>query len=90
MNGDGYDDLIVGADCQSNNTGWVYVYAGSINGLSITPIFFATGEGSATSFGRSVGTAGDVNGKGHADLVVGALGYDDYTGRAYVYLGEGE
>ncbi len=31
-----------------------------------------------------------MNGKGHADLVVGACGYDDDTGRVYVYLGEGE
>ena len=89
-NGDGYDDVIVGAYQYNHATGRVYVYPGNADGLSITPIFFATGEGSATSFGRSVGTAGDVNGKGHADLVVGALGYDDYTGRAYVYLGEGE
>jgi hypothetical protein len=26
--------------------------------------------------------------KGHADLVIGACGYDNYTGRAYLYLGE--
>jgi hypothetical protein len=89
-NGDGYDDVIVGAYHHNDATGRVYVYPGNARGLSITPIFSATGEGAANSFGRSVGTAGDVNGKGHADLVVGACGYDDYTGRAYVYLGEGE
>jgi len=89
-NGDGYDDVIVGAYHYNDSIGRVYVYPGNANGLSITPIFSATGEGPASSFGRSVGTAGDVNGKGHADLVIGACGYDDYTGRAYVYLGAGE
>jgi hypothetical protein len=79
-NGDGYDDVVVGA----------YVYPGNASGLSITPLLSAAGEGPANSFGRSVGTAGDVNGKGHADLVIGACGYDNYTGRAYLYLGEGE
>jgi len=89
-NGDGYDDVIVGAFHYNDSTGRVYVYSGNANGLSITPILSATGEGPASSFGRSVGTAGDVNGKGHADLVIGACGYDNYTGRAYLYLGEGE
>jgi hypothetical protein len=89
-NGDGYDDVIVGAYRYNDSTGRVYVCPGNANGLSITPSFSATGEGPASSFGRSVGTAGDVNGKGHADLVIGACGYDEYTGRAYLFLGEGE
>jgi hypothetical protein len=89
-NGDGYDDIIVGAYHYNGSTGRVYVYPGNADGLSITPIFSATGEGLTSSFGRSVGTAGDVNGKGRADLVIGACGYDDYRGRAYVYLGEDE
>jgi len=88
VNGDGYDDVVVGAYHTNDSTGRVYVYSGNANGLSITPILSVTGEGPASSFGRSVGTAGDVNGKGHADLVIGACGYDNYTGRAYVYLGE--
>ena len=87
-NGDGYDDVIVGAYHYNDSTGRVYVYAGNANGLSSTPILSATGEGPASSFGRSVGKAADVNGKGRADLVVGACGYDNSTGRAYVYLGE--
>jgi hypothetical protein len=90
MNGDGYDDVVAGAYHYNGLTGRVYVYSGNAHGLSITPILSATGEGPASSFGRSVGTAGDVNGKGHAGLLVGACGYDNYTGRVYLYLGEGE
>jgi len=89
-NGDGYDDVIVGAYHYKDSTGRVYVYPGSARGLSITPILSATGEGPASCFGRSVGTAGDVNGKGRADPIVGAPSHDDAMGRAYVYLGEGE
>lgn len=88
-NGDGYADVIVGAYRYGDYTGRVYVYRGDANGLSSTPILVATGESRGSAFGRSVGTAGDVNGKGRADLIVGAYGYDDFTGRAYVYLGEG-
>ena len=44
-------------------------------------------DGSRPDFAKM---AGDVNGKGHADLVIGACGYDDYTGRAYLCFGEGE
>jgi hypothetical protein len=88
VNGDGHDDVIVGAYHYNDSTGRVYVYSGNADGLSTTPILSVTGEALASSFGRSVGTAGDVNGKGHADLVIGACGYDNYTGRAYLYLGE--
>ncbi len=87
-NGDGYDDIIVGAYHYDDSTGRAYVFAGNAGGLSPTPIVCLTGEGPASSFGRSVSTAGDVNRKGRADLVVGACGYDHYTGRVYVYLGE--
>ena len=44
----------------------------------------------STLYGYAVGTAGDVNGDGYADLVVGAPTYDGGLtdeGRAYVYYG---
>ena len=89
-NGDGYDDVIVGACHYNNSTGRVYVYPGNANGLGSTPILSVTGEGPASSFGRSVAMAGDVNGEGQSDVVIGACGYDDYTGRVYIYFGEAE
>jgi hypothetical protein len=87
VNGDGYDDVLVGAQAFENWSGRVYLYAGNPDGLEATPIFTATGEGPSNSFGRSVGTAGDVNGDGYADVLVGAPGYGDFTGRIYVYAG---
>ena len=32
-------------------------------------------------------TAGDVNGDGYSDVIVGANGYNSDQGRAYLYLG---
>ena len=46
-----------------------------------------TGEATDNNFGCSVSTAGDVNGDGYADVIVGASGYSSYTGRAYIYYG---
>ena len=46
-----------------------------------------TGEGTNNIFGNSVSTAGDVNGDGYSDVIVGASYYNSQTGRAYIYFG---
>ncbi len=95
VNGDGYADVIVGADGYDNDQveeGRVYVYHGSASGLSATEDWMAESNLIAPSFGYSVSTAGDVNGDGYADVIVGAYGYSNgetYEGRAYVYYGNG-
>lgn len=88
VNGDGYADVIVGApsyDGVGNNSGQAYVYLGSASGLNTTEYWMQGGEVASDNFGRSVSTAGDVNGDGFSDIIVGADGYGD-GGRAYVYL----
>ena len=50
---------------------------------------YLAGEGVTDFFGSSVSTAGDVNGDGYSDVIVGAQGNDadgSAAGRAYVYL----
>jgi hypothetical protein len=92
VNGDGFSDVIVGADTFSNgenSEGRAFVYHGSAAGLATTPAWTAEPNQAFTHFG-SVGTAGDVNGDGFSDVIVGALGYDNGQldeGRAFVYLG---
>ena len=86
MNNDGYADVIVGADRYNSWQGRAYVYIGTVSGVHATPSVTLTGEvGSA--FGYSVGTAGDVNNDGYADVIVGANQYSSDTGRAYLYHG---
>ncbi len=88
-NEDGYADIVVGAPGTAAHTGQAFVYYGSDAGLSATPVLTLTGEGLKSAFGRSAASAGDVNGDGHSDLVIGAHGYPGGTGpgRAYLYFG---
>jgi hypothetical protein len=81
VNGDGYADLVVGAPSYDDYRGKAYVYHGSPAGLGHTPAWTAVGENAGDHFGYAVATAGDVNGDGYADLVVGAPSYDDYRGQ---------
>jgi hypothetical protein len=94
VNGDGYSDIIVGAPNYSNDQageGRASVYHGSASGLSGSPAWTAESNQSQSSFGASVGTAGDVNGDGFSDVIVGASYYDhvdlDAVGRVVVYHG---
>ena len=93
VNGDGYDDVIVGAWAYDNgqtDEGRAFVFEGSATGLSTTPNWTAESNQASALFGYSVGTAGDVNGDGYDDVVIGAEQYSNgqsYEGRALVYHG---
>ncbi|MBN2005368.1 MAG: FG-GAP repeat protein [Anaerolineae bacterium] len=93
VNGDGYSDIIIGASEYNNvqkDAGRVFVYHGSASGLGATPAWTAENDQTASFFGGSVASAGDINGDGYGDVIVGASGYDNGEtdeGRAYVYFG---
>jgi hypothetical protein len=118
VNGDGYSDIIVGANLwsSSNNTddcagapggprplvenGKAFMYPGSSAG-SFNPLPAAKWDRQAivdySHFGSSVACAGDINGDGYSDVIVGSADYDEITavcaltfsnsGRAYIYEG---
>jgi len=86
VNGDGYSDVIVGANGYSTNTGRVYIFFGG-NTVDNTADVTMTGDSVYQNFGSSVSSAGDVNGDGYSDVIVGAYGYASYTGKANIYYG---
>jgi hypothetical protein len=92
-NGDGFDDLAVGAPQHSVNgekVGGVFVYYGSEAGPEMTAGWTASGSQAGGRFGQAVAPAGDVNGSGYADLLVGASQMSDQyerEGAAYLYHG---
>ena len=69
-------------------TGRIYVHSGTDGRRLLT----LTGEGAGEGFGIGPATAGDVDGDGYADLIIGAWQYSGAAvsaGRAYLYSGKG-
>ncbi|MBZ0270196.1 integrin alpha, partial [bacterium] len=92
VNGDGFDDVIAGApenDAGGADAGRAYVYYGGPAADDVADLVL-TGEAAGDGFGTGVAGAGDVNGDGFADVVVGApfqAAGGVNAGRAYVYYG---
>ena len=75
INNDGYSDIIVGAylaEYPTYQEGAVWIHLGGASGLSATPLHRLERNISAAHFGRSIACAGDVNGDGFSDIIVGA------------------
>jgi hypothetical protein len=87
VNGDGYADIIVGAERRSGSTGKAYVYHGSPSGLEASAAWIDFGPTTSNDFGASVAGAGDVDGDGYGDVLVGSPGYKNDLGRTYLYYG---
>lgn len=93
VNGDGFADLIVGSG-QGSTLGVARLYLGGSSGPGTQPSWTASQSNPYTALGYSVAGAGDVNGDGFGDLIVGEplFGFISpfeapAAGRARIYLG---
>ena len=93
VNGDGYDDILVGAlfyDGGQIDEGKAFLFLGGSGGPSTTPSWtFECDQAGARCAESLVGT-GDVNADGYDDVLVGAPYYDNGQsdeGRVYLFLG---
>ena len=93
FNGDGFADLVMGAERVTGNAGAIYILLGtsnfpcSINASSSHIIF--TGEVAEDRFGGSI-SKGDFNGDGVDDIIAGARLNDDgggNVGKVYIFYG---
>ncbi len=97
INADGHADLVIGAYGHASGAGRTYVVFGgpgvgssgsiSLSGLNGANGFVLDGETSGDNSGYVVRIAGDVNGDGHPDLLIGAYHYNSSAGRTYVVFG---
>lgn len=100
VNGDGLADLLVAApgnDAGGNNAGRAYVVFGKSNNATVDLGAVAAGggggfaiTGEAAGFGEDlfVSSAGDINGDGLADVLIGASAANGAAGRSYVVFGK--
>ncbi|MDB2437667.1 hypothetical protein N9W89_03045 [Hellea sp.] len=103
VNGDGFDDILIGArnaDPNGFDSGESYIILGQADGfgasfdlssLNGTNGFVLNGIGTRDYSGRSVSSAGDINGDGFGDIIIGASRADpngEQSGESYVVFGQ--
>lgn len=93
LDGDGVDDLVVGAQSYPDNgqpSGAAFVYPGSPDGLAEMPEYTFTYGQAGAKAGRRVALLADQDGDGTADIAVTALEYtQDQTDEGAVFLHTG-
>ena len=90
VNGDGYEDLLVGAESGNSNGGKVYLVLGQSGGpsgsLSSQIEYTSTASTTYDRLGSDVAGGGDIDGDGYDDLLLGNYRYND-GGRVTVVYG---
>ena len=76
VNGDGFDDCIVGTSFRSvtgvnTNDGMIHLYYGSAAGIATSPSWSFGGNQAQAKLGTKVSIIGDINGDGYDDFAAG-------------------
>ena len=90
VNGDGYSDVIVACPGYLGDLGGAFVYCGGPDGLNTSHCWLGQGTIPGRQFANHASAAGDVNGDGFHDVIVGGWGYENgefLEGGAFVYHG---
>ncbi len=93
VDGDGFGDVLVGQSYFDTSTGRALLYAGSALGPEQDPAWSAVGALDVAQFGYSVASAGDFDGDGFSDVVIGAPFHESDSdlgsneGWVFLYLG---
>lgn len=87
VNGDGFDDLIVGAPRWNDEQGRVYVFFGGSNMDNKADLIMDGEPETKGRFGGLLG-CGDVDNDGFDDIVVSAWRWKNLTGRVYLFYGD--
>lgn len=92
VDGDGLADIMFGAHTSDYDRGRVYLIYGSSLGPSLQSADVADvifqGQNWSDHAGRTIAPAGEVDGDGRADLLIGARNAGDRLGYAYLVLGK--
>jgi len=100
VNADGVDDIIIGApdeDLESGNSYIVFgslaespsnLFIGNLDGANGFRADGILGGSRGYTSGRSVSSAGDINGDGIDDILIGAPIADEAAGESYVIFGK--
>ena len=87
-NNDGYDDVMISAPLDSSGTGAIYLVRGPMSATVDLTYADAIIYGDAYGFaGESIDAAGDTDGDGVSELLIGAPEYSAGSGHAYLVAG---
>lgn len=76
VNGDGYDDVLIGDPSSDRYSSGAYLFYGSATGLSKSYAWYAGYSHRSFIYSMKVAGAGDVNGDGFSDVIIGVLTVD--------------
>jgi len=88
VDGDGYDDILIGAGSEenyNNNRGRVYLFYGGPD-MDTTADLILEGQNEGDWFGSSI-ICGDIDNDGYEDIVITASGFGGGRSCAYLYWG---